>query len=126
MSAQTFATGEVLTVVTGRLLCDMGRLYAILNHLSGESLMTHQLPRASREAEPILRERFPDLAAIDIPHLDGKEAYEAWLAGIEAEYGATREVEPLAPEDHTSIDPISELRMMRPDAEILVVEVPHD
>lgn len=37
-------------------------------------------------------------------------------------FGEHREVRPLAAEDHTSIDPIAEMRMLKPDAQILVIE----
>ena len=41
--------------------------------------------------------------------------------------GETREVAPLAAEDHTYIDPMAELQaMMRPDAQIIAIEVPRD
>jgi hypothetical protein len=107
-------------------------MYEILNHLSGESLMTHQLPRVSREAEPILRERYPDLAAIeipdwsDVPNEGRKDAVFGWLDGVVAEHGETREVAPLDPIDHTSIDPLTELTMMRPDAEVIAVRMDGD
>ena len=30
----TFTLGEVLSITTGKLLCPVGRLYAILNHMN--------------------------------------------------------------------------------------------
>ena len=44
---KTFDLGTVLTVTTGRLLTDIGNLYEILNFMTGDDLMTHQLPRAT-------------------------------------------------------------------------------
>lgn len=118
-----FPIENILTAMHGRLLCDMGGVYEILNWLTGESLMTHQLPRASRESEGWLAEQFPDLAAVDVyaPKITDEADVVAYIASLAAEYGTHRDVAPLPPEDHTVIDPLSELRMMRPDAPIIVV-----
>lgn len=40
-----FDLATVLTVTTSRLLTDMDNLYDILNYLTGDDFMTHQLPR---------------------------------------------------------------------------------
>lgn len=89
--------------------------------------MTHQLPRVSRECAPSLREQFPDLAAVEVPEdLEGEAAVMSWLSGIVAQYGETRAVRPLDPEDHTRINPITEMRMMRPDMPIVGVVVDDD
>jgi hypothetical protein len=124
MTSRTFHLGDVLSVMTGRLVSPrhIDGVYDILNHLTGESLMTHQLPRASREAEPVLRERFPDLATIEVPEFTGgMPEVMAWLDEQVAMHGIARDVAPLDAEDHTSIDPLVELRMMRPDASVIVV-----
>lgn len=125
---KTFGIGAVLSAVSGTLVCELDDLYGIFNHLTGESLMTHQLPRAMDEASDTLRERFPDLAAVefpdwsDVPREDKRDVILAWVAGLAETYGATREVAPLATDEHTYINPIAELKMMRPDAPILVVD----
>ena len=129
--SKTFHIGDILTAMTGRLVSPshVDGLYGILDHMTGESLMTHQLPRGSREVEDILRERFPDLAAIEIPDWSDvpveqrKDAVLTWLGEMAAEHGETREVAPLDEDDHTHIDPIAELKMMRPDAEIIPVQI---
>jgi hypothetical protein len=99
--------------------------------MTGDRLFSHQLPRACDECQGPLLAQHPDLAAVETPGSFGdtpeaaKAAVEAWLAEQAAEYGETREVAPLAAEDHTRIDPLTELRAkMRPDAEIVVIEVP--
>lgn len=127
-ASKKFHIGDVLSAMTGSLVSPegIGGVYKILGHLTGEpSIMTHQLPRACREAEPSLRQQFPDLAAIPIPDPwpegDPQTVVMDWLAEQVEKYGSHRWVEPLAAEDHTRIDPIEELRMMRPDAEIIVV-----
>lgn len=124
--ARTFHIGDVLSAMTGRLLSPRGLegLCDILSHLAGESLMTHQLPRVADEAAGPLRTRFPDLAAIVVPEdLEGEDAVRAWLAVQVAAYGETRQVAPLADVDHTSIDPLRELRSMAPNTPIIAVEL---
>jgi hypothetical protein len=113
--SKTFELGDVLSITTGALVSrrHIDGVYDILGYMTGESLFTHQLPRASDECRPFLLAQHPDLAEIVTPDFGGsKDAVYAWLGRMEAEYGATREVEPLAPEDHTRIDPISELGLM--------------
>ena len=126
MSTKTFHIGDILSITDGHLVSPrhIDGVYDILNWMTGESLFTHQLPRASRECRPSLVEQFPDLAAVVYPTgLTKPEQVWEWLADVEAKYGATREVTPLAVEDHTSIDPIAELKMMRPDVPIIEVQL---
>lgn len=133
---KTFGLGPILTIMHGPFMCEMGEVYDILNWVTDDNLMTHQLPRAGREVEPFLKQLYPDLVGLEVPEwteIDGwgeldsedKEArITEWLDTVGEQVGATRDVPQMKPEDHTMIDPISELKMMRPDAEIIAVEVP--
>lgn len=127
MDTREFHIGDILSVTTGALVSPrhVGGVYDLLGFMTGEPLMTHQLPRASRECEPSLRAQFPDLACVEVPSPwpdgDPQTVVLGWLAEQVERYGETRQVEPLPPEDHTRIDPISELRMMRPDLPIVAV-----
>ena len=134
MSTKTFHLGDVLSITTERLVSPrhIDGVYDILGWMTGESLFTHQLPRACRECRSPLLAQHPDLAAIAPPEDFGggskdsaKDAVACWLAEQVAVYGETREVAPLAPQDHTVIDPLEEMRMMRPDGEIIIA-VPDD
>ena len=133
MSGRTFHLGDVLTITTGRLVSPrhMDGVYDILNWMTGDNLFTHQLPRAADECQGPLLAQHPDLAAVVAPDSFGSrdeaEAnVAAWLAVQVIVYGETREVAPLAAEDHTRMDPFTELRKMAPHAEIITVEVPGD
>jgi hypothetical protein len=129
---KTFHLGDVLSITTGRLVSPrhMEGVYDILDWMTGDSLMTHQLPRAVDECQGPLLAQHPDLAAIEVPDDFGEgghaeQAVSNWLAELAAAYGETREVTPLAEGEHARIDPIAELRtMIRPDAEIIGVVVP--
>ena len=119
--------GDILSVTTGALCSPrhVEGVYDLLGYMTGESLFTHQLPRASRECEPVLLAQHPQLADVIVPDPwpegDRKTVVYAWLDEQVAKYGETLPVVPLDPQDHTSIDPISELRMMRPDMPIIAV-----
>jgi len=133
MTGRAFHLGDVLTITTGALVSPrhMDGVYDILNWMTGDSLFTHQLPRAMDECQGPLLAQHPDLAAIVLPDFGGsrddvKAAVYAWLAEQVAVYGETREVTPLDPADHTRMDPFTELRKMAPHAEIITVEVPGD
>jgi hypothetical protein len=125
VTTRDFHIGDILSVTTDRLLSPrhVEGVYDILGWMTGESLMTHQLPRAARECAPALIAQHPSLAAVTVPEgLHDRATVDAFLATLYAEHGETLPVAPLAAEDHTSMDPLAELRMMRPDLPIIVVE----
>lgn len=61
-----FNLDAVLTVTTGRLLCNMESLYDILNWVTGDNLMTHAIPRALQFAKPWVLAAHPQLAQVDM------------------------------------------------------------
>lgn len=124
MTAREFPIGAVISVTDGRLVADIGDVHRLLDHMTGEALMTHQLPRASRECEAALAAQHPELAAVRVP--DGVDTWgrvDAFLEPLRAQFGATVPVRPLAAGEHAHIDPIDELRAMRPDVPIVGVAV---
>jgi hypothetical protein len=107
-----FALGTVLSVTTGRLLCPVDDLYQILNYMTGDSLFTHQLPRAYEVCVRPLLAQFPQLADVQVPaDLKGEDACRAWLTNQIGIYGDTFDVEPL--ESWRHVDPLAELIQMR-------------
>lgn len=129
--------GDVVSVVDGSLVSrdHIGGVYRVLDFMTGESLMTHQLPRACDEVRPEIIRQQPWLVDVKAPQWDEIPGWDAmtpdemkahvfaWLDEQEALHGATVDLLPLHPDDHTSIDPIAELAMMRPDATIIPVIV---
>lgn len=114
---RTFHIGDILTVITGRLVSPrhIEGVYDILNYLTADSLFTHQLPRAGRECEPYLRERFPDLAAVEVPEeFTDPDHVHRWLAEQVAAHGETREVEAMRDGIHEYRNPIAEAEEMMP------------
>lgn len=116
----TFTLGEVLSITTGTLLCPIGRVYEILNHMTGDNLYTHQLPRAMRECAPYLLKQFPQLAAINVEAVT-PENWALWLHNLVLEHGNEFTVTKLPEHAHEFIDPMSELaEKVHPDKIITV------
>lgn len=122
---KTFSLAAVLTVITGRLLSDMGVVYSILNHITGDEIYTHQIPRALKATQPWLLKCFPELRPVPacLKNLDswierdrtgGHEGIKMWLAELKMmfpEIKDTYEVSQM-PDGWTSIDPVPELGSM--------------
>jgi hypothetical protein len=118
MTTRAFHLGDVLSVTTERLISPrhMKGIYDILDYMTGDSLFTHQLRRAGDECKPALLAQHPQLANVKVPNNlgdsdDPKQEVATWLAEQVEQYGETLEVEPLAAEAHTVIDPLDELAM---------------
>lgn len=110
MSARAFDLGDVLTVTTGRLLSPrhVDGLYDILNFLTGDSLYTHQLPRACDQCTPEILRQHPDLGAIEVPaDLSTEADVITWLDATKLTYGTERTLTPLT--EYQGQDPIDEL-----------------
>ena len=124
---RAFHLGDLLSVTTGRLVAPrhIEAMYDLLGFMTGDNLFTHQLPRACDECAPALLEQHPDLKAVEVPAEFADASHvERWLAEQVARFGETRSVSPLAAGDHTHINPFAELRMMAPNAQIIVIEGP--
>ncbi len=116
-----FSLGAVLSVTTGLMLCDMGELYDILNHLLTDDLMTHQLPRALRACAPGLARQHPQLVGVGPSEQDRSfwaeihdpevrmALIKEWVAMREDRHGKYIPVRPLSGIDYERKDPITEL-----------------
>lgn len=120
---RAFHLGDLLTVTTGRLVAPahMGGLHALLDYMTGDTLFTHQLVRAADECRPALLAQYPFLSAIEPPEFRDAAHVEQWLAEMVAAHGAEFEVAPLAPEDHTHVNPLAEMAMMAPHMKVITV-----
>jgi hypothetical protein len=104
-----FPTADVMSTVTGRLMGKIDGVYQVLNWMTGESVFTHQLPRISREAVPVMLARMPELqSAIDEAEEVTGDNYLGWLARWTERYGATIAVPKMNHTQHERIDPMSE------------------
>lgn len=116
-----FDMADVLTITTGRLLSPrhMDGVYDILNHMTGDNLFTHQLPRACDYCkEPLLRQH-PDLHGIKVPAISGREDAELFIAQMKTLHGEVRWVVPVSGWDQQN--PIEELCDMVGPEKVYVV-----
>jgi len=111
MSERQFTTGQVLTALTGRLLCSVDDLYVVLNFLTGESLYTHQLPRAFLVCAPFVAQQHPELAALDWSGVN-QQTFRAWLDEQEQRFGKTLALAPIPEGQYEAQHPLSELADM--------------
>lgn len=90
---RTFATADVLSVVTGILVTDrrppIDAVYDVCNHVLGDSVWTHQLVAAATEASRHITAQHPWLADLTPPEAgpDNLDALMAWRRHVEAEHG---------------------------------------
>lgn len=71
--SRDFDLSDVLSATTGRLLSmrHMDGIYDVLNYMTGDNLMTHQLPRAMDQVKPEILRQHPDLENVDPPEESG-------------------------------------------------------
>jgi hypothetical protein len=117
-----FPTVDVLSTVTGRLIGKIDGVYEVLNWMTGESVFTHQLPRISREAQPVMIGTHPALQqAIDEAEQVTPENWETWRDLWLERYGPTMAVPKMNHHEHERIDPMSEAAQhFRPEQIIAV------
>lgn len=126
MDARDFDLADILSITTGRLLSHrhMDGIYDILNFLTGDNLMTHQLPRAADTCRGPLIEQLPFLAELTVAEDMEVDALFAWLAETETHYGTRHPVTPLATWEHRN--PLAELAEMAGGKPIIPVVLAED
>jgi hypothetical protein len=95
MTSKKFYIGDLISVTTGFLVSPnhIDGVYAVVDHLFGVQHFTHQLPDASRKAEPLLQRQHPWLKKIAVPtNLRSEKAVAEWLAPVAAQYGEFHQV----------------------------------
>lgn len=122
MTTQEFPTRDVLSTITGVLMSDIGGVCQVLNWMTGESVFTHQIPRISREAVPVVVAMHPTLQqAIDEAEQVTPDNFSTWRDAWENRYGQTIAVPKFSADTHERIDPISELvEKVHPDKIVTV------
>lgn len=115
-----FTTGEIISAGLGKLCCEMDRVYAIMNYLTGDNLFTHQLPRAFHACNAWVKQQHPWLNELDETKCN-KDTYRAWLADAELRFGTEHELEPLPFGQWRSCDPVSELIQLTENKDNIIV-----
>lgn len=130
--SKAFHIGDLLSVTDGRLVSPnhIGGVYEVVDFVTGEAHMTHQLPRAMDDVRPWVLDQHPWLADVvfdfDIPDdCDRDEAQGVvfgWLARVSAQYGETHDVKPMPLGMYLGREPIAELREMAPHMKVITVD----
>ncbi|MFS0557410.1 hypothetical protein [Brevibacillus sp. 179-C9.3 HS] len=95
------------------LLQDMMEgIYDILNHLTGETLFTHQIPRAMKVCSPYLLQQHPKLLVVDVNKVN-EENWEQWINEQVKTFGEYLPVDPLVPGRYQVMEPIEEAKQMK-------------
>lgn len=125
-NARTFALADILTMTTGRLMSARGieAVYDLANWMTGDNLMTHQLPRAADICGPALLAQHPQLVGVEPPQDIDVPDLMAWLADTERQHGQELPVVPLADGAWEHRNPIEELCDMVGPEKVYVVPVP--
>lgn len=123
MTARSFHLGQLLTI-TGTAMVSpnhMAGVYQIIDFVTGQKHMTHQLPRAADEIKPWLLHQHPWLAQITVPEgLDSKDKVLTWLVKATDQWGAMHEVEQLPFGGYVGREPLTELEEMIPEDGIIL------
>lgn len=130
MPTKTVSLDALLSAYTGVLVKvrddSFEAMGLLLDFMTGDTLYTHQLPRAADEVRPYLLDQFPWLAQIDASGLTSENINDRYRQWVE-QYGEMHTVRPIPKDDHDIIDPIEELRgMMNPHAEIIIIDPDSD
>jgi len=129
MTSRTFHLGDLLSITHDYLVSPrhIDGVYDIINFVTGESHMTHQLPRACGVVKPWLLKQHPWLADVTIPdNLRSEDDVLSYLVKATAQWGANHEVEAMPLGMYVGREPIAELQEMAPNTPIIQVEIPHE
>ncbi len=107
-SGRLFSTGQILSVTTGKLLCEIGGVYELLNYLLSDNLFTHQLPRASSDVLPFIHEQLPWTTEVTGDEVTA-ENWRERLRFYCSRYGGCHELFPIHRGRELHRDPLDEL-----------------
>ena len=121
---RNFTLGAVLSVAGDKMMCNIEKVFEILNFMTGDNLFIHQLPRAAGECRPSLMTQHPWLTEYvqSVQHQVTSKNYRAILADCKSRWGEKVNVEELSAVDkHIFKDPLQELcEMVGPDRVVTV------
>ena len=136
MATKQFHLGDILSITTGRLVSPrhIDGVYDILGFMTGESLFTHALPRASDVCKPYLLRRYPQFSGEAMKEAlarlseavkgtnrdDSMTAVNSWLKELVAVHGEMHDVETLPNDAYEAKHPVQELTDMGVDPEKIV------
>lgn len=105
-----FDLGAILNITTGRLFTNMDDVYEVLNYLIGDSIYTHQIPRAASAAQAYVLSLHPELKGIgDDAVITSLEDAKAFVDEQKKVFGEKLPLSPMSKTDgYSYVDPIEE------------------
>jgi hypothetical protein len=127
MSDTRFHIGDLLSITDGRLLSPdhIDGVARLLSHMTGDVIMTHQLPLACDAMQPELLLQHPWLKDFGPPEGADLPDLMAWLDWSAGEYGEYHEVQP-APHAWGTHDPIQDFHNQFPGKPVMGVVLPDE
>lgn len=124
--SRAFHLGTLLTVTNGKMVSPnhIDGVRELVDFVTGESHMTHQLMRAADVVKAWLVPQLPWLGDVKVPTgLSSEEKVLTWLVKATAEYGAMHEVEAMPLGMYVGRDSMAEARELMPNAKFIPVDV---
>jgi hypothetical protein len=116
-----FPVEVILSITHSRLLCNIEKVYEILDYITGDKLFTHQLPRAARTCAPWVLRGLPQLMRWNHDNDITAGNYEIYIEMARKEFGSKLLIKPMPREDWTHINPIEEAKAMVGDDRVIVL-----
>lgn len=115
MNTVLLNTGQLVTVITGKLSCPMSEVYDAYNSILEENLFTHSLIRADDFVRPKVAKLYPWVESLNYPEkgpLQNNKEYgitiKEWISSVSRKHGELHPV-PVMSSEWKRIDPLEEL-----------------
>lgn len=109
-----FPLEDVLSSIYGVLLCNIGNVYKCLGWLFNDyPIYTHQIPKAGRQAQPLVEAQHPFLKEINLEGIN-PENWTTRLAEIKSKYPKTVLLERIGEYNGSVFSDLSEIMQGNP------------
>lgn len=117
-----FPTSVILSVVYDRLLCKIDDVYRILNFVTGDSIYTHQIPRACRTVSPWILQGLPQLRDWKSSEINTQN-WQSYVKLASEKFGERLLVKKMPRSMWTHIDAVEEAKAMVGDENVIALNV---
>jgi hypothetical protein len=121
MEKKAFSVPAIVSLTTGRLLCDFSAMHEIAEWVMGHPIWTHEFASEAMWGlmKMKVREQHPDLPD-EAPEWVERDTWEKWRDQLVAQFGATREL--TKGDEERDADPITTARnIIGPDKPIIAI-----
>lgn len=121
MTAKSFSVPAIVSLMSGRLLCNFSDMHEVAEHVMGHPIWTHEFASEALWAlmKAKVSEQHPDLPS-EAPEWVDKETWQRWRDQLVEQYGATREL--AKGDEERAADPMTTARnILGPDKPIVAI-----